>query len=738
MDPMDYQMDTENHTISQQQQNSLHPRCPYRANADVSPFNFQFRNSHSSFNYTNRPYLRPAQFPNPWDSPVRQNPSPYQTTSRVLGPTSAASLVQGREPEIANFDGYMARDGLDPRAPAYHSQPRRSAPDNDRDSSQLSTSSPSSSPASSFCSSSSGEREQTSAASPAAGPRSMARLPAMGSSYDEWLAYRAHSHRIESLTAAPNISNSGSLNNDSQQLQLPILPPQTFHASTNYTPFHQQASYPPSSDHIQNMASSMETQSPLIPDTGLSSTPVGETQSRAYHLVAAPAESQPHSRSLNGDSEDDREGFSSREAQLDPANTRLHQLMSRMASASRRYAAHGDEARELYSERARAARRATAVAVKMVASAGALASFEKVNKDALKQEDRVCIICYNEFGIKNPDGFIESPVRLPTCRHLFGDACLRQWLKDSDTCPYCRDKLDAEPKGSQTAGDLRARIALNQHYGEYNIGSSPWSLGAGDNSQDHAILLRRLEHDHHRISQLIQERLRDAPGQDPQPRHRAHDNWGTLTITPGLPPTAPIARGTVVSSEYGVDARRRFRGRPNSSRVWAQSNRPNAAGPTRATRNTNHQGGPMRAPLHNSTTTIDEGSSSNDRVAAMLHTSETLDWSFSRASRSNTTDTTASLQAEQSPLAEANEPRSDVIAHQMLPGNSSDFSLPSPIREARRREMWRLSNTTNSPTASTVGTGETNFQGILRDENARAPTLLHGLNTSRWEFMPPR
>lgn len=46
----------------------------------------------------------------------------------------------------------------------------------------------------------------------------------------------------------------------------------------------------------------------------------------------------------------------------------------------------------------------------------------------------------------NPDGHIEDPVKLPKCKHLFGDHCLKEWLKDSDSCPYCRDKLDSTPK----------------------------------------------------------------------------------------------------------------------------------------------------------------------------------------------------------------------------------------------------------------------------------------------------
>lgn len=71
-----------------------------------------------------------------------------------------------------------------------------------------------------------------------------------------------------------------------------------------------------------------------------------------------------------------------------------------------------------------------------------------------------CIICYNEFGIKNPDGNIESAVRLPKCKHVFGDHCLKHWLKDSDSCPYCRDKLPSEPKKSH-AEEMRRLFVLN-------------------------------------------------------------------------------------------------------------------------------------------------------------------------------------------------------------------------------------------------------------------------------------
>lgn len=44
----------------------------------------------------------------------------------------------------------------------------------------------------------------------------------------------------------------------------------------------------------------------------------------------------------------------------------------------------------------------------------------------------------------SPEGTIETPLRLPKCKHVFGDNCILKWLEDSYSCPYCRDKLDSE------------------------------------------------------------------------------------------------------------------------------------------------------------------------------------------------------------------------------------------------------------------------------------------------------
>lgn len=54
------------------------------------------------------------------------------------------------------------------------------------------------------------------------------------------------------------------------------------------------------------------------------------------------------------------------------------------------------------------------------------------------------MICYNEMGVQNPEGILEHATRLPKCKHVFGDRCLKKWFEDSDSCPYCRDKVPSE------------------------------------------------------------------------------------------------------------------------------------------------------------------------------------------------------------------------------------------------------------------------------------------------------
>ncbi|XMA20511.1 hypothetical protein WAI453_013302 [Rhynchosporium graminicola] len=72
-------------------------------------------------------------------------------------------------------------------------------------------------------------------------------------------------------------------------------------------------------------------------------------------------------------------------------------------------------------------------------------SLEKIKVEDLPKESKDCTICYNDFGLENPDGVIEQPVRWPKCKHLFGDKCIQRWFKEGkDTCPYCREKIPSE------------------------------------------------------------------------------------------------------------------------------------------------------------------------------------------------------------------------------------------------------------------------------------------------------
>ncbi|KAK4085440.1 uncharacterized protein Triagg1_430 [Trichoderma aggressivum f. europaeum] len=73
---------------------------------------------------------------------------------------------------------------------------------------------------------------------------------------------------------------------------------------------------------------------------------------------------------------------------------------------------------------------------------------QKVELQDLPENERTCVICYNDYGAKTPEGINEEPLRLPKCKHVFGNHCLARWFEDSDNCPYCRDKLELPPKHS--------------------------------------------------------------------------------------------------------------------------------------------------------------------------------------------------------------------------------------------------------------------------------------------------
>ena len=66
----------------------------------------------------------------------------------------------------------------------------------------------------------------------------------------------------------------------------------------------------------------------------------------------------------------------------------------------------------------------------------AMRSRNKIKKITLHNEEEFindeCSICLDKFKKNNIVN------RLP-CRHIFHQNCLRDWLKDNDTCPLCRN-----------------------------------------------------------------------------------------------------------------------------------------------------------------------------------------------------------------------------------------------------------------------------------------------------------
>lgn len=90
--------------------------------------------------------------------------------------------------------------------------------------------------------------------------------------------------------------------------------------------------------------------------------------------------------------------------------------------------------------------------------------FETIQPLLLLLMKLACIICYNEFGIKNPEGVIEIPLRLPRCKHIFGDKCIKKWFEDSNSCPYCRDKLPSEFSSKKPSDAEAFRMARERIY----------------------------------------------------------------------------------------------------------------------------------------------------------------------------------------------------------------------------------------------------------------------------------
>lgn len=52
-------------------------------------------------------------------------------------------------------------------------------------------------------------------------------------------------------------------------------------------------------------------------------------------------------------------------------------------------------------------------------------------------EPQRCCICLDPYYTSTGDEYAEVPLQLP-CGHVFGDACIAEWMQTKRTCPLCR------------------------------------------------------------------------------------------------------------------------------------------------------------------------------------------------------------------------------------------------------------------------------------------------------------
>lgn len=84
-------------------------------------------------------------------------------------------------------------------------------------------------------------------------------------------------------------------------------------------------------------------------------------------------------------------------------------------------------------------------------------SLESVPIVDLPVAERMCPICYNEYGVEGPEGINEAPLRIPRCKHVFGDHCIKKWLCQKHSCPYCRESAFGMDESELPPGAEAAR-----------------------------------------------------------------------------------------------------------------------------------------------------------------------------------------------------------------------------------------------------------------------------------------
>ncbi|PBP27101.1 putative E3 ubiquitin-protein ligase hrd-1, partial [Diplocarpon rosae] len=231
--------------------------------------------------------------------------------------------------------------------------------------------------------------------------------------------------------------------------------------------------------------------------------------------------------------------------------------------------------RGLEDERAMGFMRAALSAGKRLPTKIALASLETLNVDNLQGEEKTCIICYNEFGVSNPEGLVEQPTRLPKCKHIFGDKCIKKWFEDSDSCPYCRDRLPSEVKRLSPVSPLTMHMVQSERERfrarwEAQFLAQQGLLSGFHNENSSARMSVTLVE----ASATPQSTVTVSPyqqnAQDSQQMPRHTDAWDDYV---------PQNPGRYTPGDYHPDRRRQARGRLSNGRAGGHSaGRPNSVG----------------------------------------------------------------------------------------------------------------------------------------------------------------
>ncbi|KAF2118976.1 hypothetical protein BDV96DRAFT_629538 [Lophiotrema nucula] len=85
-------------------------------------------------------------------------------------------------------------------------------------------------------------------------------------------------------------------------------------------------------------------------------------------------------------------------------------------------------------------------------------SFLRHHISRCKSPEDLCGICLETYSTTSKDHHNAVSFTHPNaCKHIFGDHCIREWLKDHNTCPLCRIELFRLPRSSSGSGAQRSR-----------------------------------------------------------------------------------------------------------------------------------------------------------------------------------------------------------------------------------------------------------------------------------------